>query len=51
MTKKKIKTVKGLVKKLRTIRDNLNVELSQMNSKERMLFFKSLQLKSNRSEA
>ncbi len=44
---KKIKTVKGLVKQLRSIRDKMNAELENMTSEDRMNYFKNMRLKSN----
>lgn len=46
MTKRKIKTVNGLVNDLRGIRDKMNAELAQMTSKQRTEYFKQLRSKS-----
>lgn len=47
MISKKVKTVKDLVKQLRTIRDNMNVELGNMTPKQRTEYFTSLRAKSH----
>ncbi len=47
MISKKVKTVKGLVKQLRTIRDQMNAELENMSSEQRTEYFKKLREKSN----
>ncbi len=50
MTNKEIKTVKGLVADLRSIRDDLNVELEKMTSKQRREFFQKMRAKSQFSQ-
>jgi hypothetical protein len=47
MISKKVKTVKGLVKQLRTIRDKMNVELGNMTPEQRTEYFVKLRAKSH----
>lgn len=47
MINKKVKTVKGLVADLRTIRDKMNAELENMTSEQRKDFFRRLRAKSH----
>ena len=47
MTNKNVKTVKGLVKDLRTVRDKINAELEKMTSEQRKEYFKRLRTKSH----
>lgn len=47
MTNKNVKTVKGLVKDLRTIRDKINSELEKMTSEQRKEYFQRLRAKSH----
>ena len=47
MTNKNVKTVKGLVKDLRAVRDQINAELEKMNSKQRSEYFQQLRAKSH----
>lgn len=50
MSKQEIKTVKGLVKQLRSIRDKMNVELEQMSSQQRTEYFQKIRAKSHSPE-
>ena len=50
MSKQEIKTVKGLVKQLRSIRDKMNVELEQMSSQQRTEYFQEIRAKSHSPE-
>jgi hypothetical protein len=45
MIKSKVKTVKGLVKQLRAIRDEMNAELEHMTSEQRMAYFQKMREK------
>ena len=47
MSKQKVKTVKGLVKQLRSIRDKMNVELERMTPKQRTEYFRKMRAKSH----
>ena len=47
MNSKEVKTVKGLVKDLRTIRDKMNAELEKMNAEERSIFFRQLKARNH----
>lgn len=47
MTDKKIKTVKGLVRDLRTIRDSVNAKLEKMTSEQRREYFQQLRDKNH----
>ncbi len=47
MIRKKIKTVKGLVKQLRSIRDKMNTELENMTPEQRTAYFKKMREKSH----
>lgn len=47
MTKKKIKTVKGLVKQLREVRDAINKELQNMTREQRTEYFRKMRLRNN----
>jgi len=42
MTNKNIRTVKGLVKDLRTVRDQINIELEKMTPEQRREYFQRL---------
>ena len=50
MSKQEIKTVKGLVKQLRSIRDKMNVELEQMSSQQRTEYFQKIRARSHSPE-
>ena len=47
MISKKVKTVKGLVKQLRTIRDKMNSELENMTAEQRSEYFHKMRIKSH----
>lgn len=47
MISKKVKTVKGLVKQLRSIRDKMNAELEHMTPVQRTEYFAKLRAKSH----
>lgn len=47
MKTKEVKTVKGLVKQLRTIRDRMNAELENMTSDQRTEYFRKMREKRN----
>ncbi len=46
MTGKNVKTVKGLVKQLRSIRDKMNAELERMTPEQRTEYFRKMRAKS-----
>lgn len=46
MSRNKVKTVKGLVKQLRSIRDRINAELENMTAEQRTEYFKQMREKS-----
>jgi len=45
MIEKKVKTVKGLVKQLRSIRDKMNAELENMTAEQRSKYFQRMREK------
>ena len=47
MTNKNVNTVKGLVKDLRTVRDQINANLEKMTSEQRSEYFQRLRAKSH----
>ena len=47
MISKKVKTVKGLVKQLRSIRDKMNLDLELMSPEQRTEYFKKMREKSH----
>lgn len=50
MTKQKVKTVKGLVKQLREVRDKMNKELANMTTEQRLAYFKKMREKKGASQ-
>ncbi|MCK5279680.1 MAG: hypothetical protein KAK04_14100 [Cyclobacteriaceae bacterium] len=44
MNKEKIKTVKGLVKQLRSIRDRMNQDIENMNFEEEKAYLRKMRL-------
>ncbi|MEX0968097.1 MAG: hypothetical protein WD077_12730 [Bacteroidia bacterium] len=47
MIRKKVKTVKGLVKQLRSIRDKMNAELADMTPEQRTEYFRKMRERSS----
>lgn len=47
MISKKVKTVKGLVNQLRSIRDKMNADLEHMTSEQRTEYFKKMRERSH----
>ena len=47
MTNKNVNTVNGLVRDLRTVRDQLNADLEKMTPEQRSEYFRQLRAKSH----
>ena len=50
MKNKNVKTVKGLVKQLRSIRDKANAELQNLTSEQRTEYFKKMRERNHSPE-